>query len=143
MKIKVTNILAPDLLDHFLSFTSELQQVLAREFEAFDGGVDSVIFMAVFVVVDDDLLVNEKFAQRHDQGSRFKGLDGSWVNSIEVAVSLCPAEVLKVLHSTVEFERLLLGALLARLERPIKRVPKKFNLERFLQLMRNVISERC
>lgn len=134
-------MLSPELSNHFLNFTSELQGFLSQKLESFDAGIGIDMFMAVFVAVDDDPVVNEKFARRHDQSARFKGLDGSWVRDIEVAVSLRPADVHDVLRSTTEFERLLLDAFVARLERPIKKTPKEFRLEEFLQIMRDALAE--
>lgn len=141
MKIKITSVLSPELAKHFLDFTSELQDFLSHKLESFDPGVGIAMFMAVFVVVYDDPVVNEKFARRHDQSARFKGLDGNWVRDIEVAVSLRPADVHDVLRSKTEFERLLLDAFVARLERPIKKAPKEFRLEEFLQRMSDALVE--
>jgi len=141
MKVKITSVFSPELSNHFLNFTSELQKYLSQRLEPFDAGIGIDMFMAVFVVVDDDPVVNEKFARRHDQCARFKGLDGNWVKDIEVAVSLRPADVHDVLPSKTKFERLLLDAFVARLERPVKKVPKEFRLEEFLQRMSNALAE--
>lgn len=141
MKIKITNVLSPELANNFLKFSSNLQAFLSKKFEEFNAGIEISMFMAVFVVVDDDPFINEKFARQHDQSTRYKGVDGNWVTAIEVAVSISPAEVHKVIQSNGEFERLLLDAFLARLDIPIKRIPKGFRQQEFLKLMNEAISE--
>jgi hypothetical protein len=141
MKIKITSVLSPELSSHFLCFTSELQNFLSQELESFDVGIGVDVFMAVFVAVDDDPVVNEKFARQHDKSTRFKGLDGNWVRDIEVAIELRPADVHNVLGSKSKFEKLLLDALAARLELPIKRSPKDFRLDEFLKRMGNALTK--
>lgn len=138
MRIRITSSTSEQAALLLRTFTVWLEDVLFDAFKISDFGVDVDQFVAVFVAVSEDETENERFAVKHDQSGKYKDVrTGIPVKFIGVAVRLNPEYIAKLNTDQIKFS--LIQALITRLNQPIKRVPKGFQLALFLHKINSVL----
>ena len=140
MKLRFTCVTSSDVARLIGEVGVWLEDSLAQKFDSREFGGDIEQFVVVFVAVDSDADLNERFATSHDKGGKYKDFrTGEYVKFVGIAVRLDPESLVD--FGLEQAKVSLAGLVRIRLRNPMRGVPSEFRKDEFLREIDFAISQ--